>query len=54
MMDIIKLKKTFVNEIVCISIYLNYKVSLNINGKCICVYINKEEFILNFVKFYLG
>lgn len=55
MIDIKKLKKMFVNEIICISIYLNYKVSLNINGKCISVYIiKKEEFILNFVKFYLG
>lgn len=56
MIDIKKLKKCLLMRLrICFSIYLNYKVSLNINGKCISVYINKkEEFILNFVKFYLG
>lgn len=44
----------FANETTCTSIYLNYKASSNINGKCICVYTYKEEFIPNFVKFYLG
>lgn len=45
----------FANETTCTSIYLNYKASSNINGKCISVYtIKKEEFIPNFVKFYLG
>lgn len=46
--------KMFANETTCTSIYLNYKASSNINGKCIRVYTNKEEFIPNFVKFYLG
>lgn len=45
----------FANETTCTSIYLNYKASSNINGKCISVYTNKkEEFVPNFVKFYLG
>lgn len=55
MIDTKKFKKMFANETTCTSIYLNYKASSNINGKCSSVYTNKkEEFIPNFVKFYLG
>lgn len=55
MIDIKKLKKCLLMKLrTCSSIYLNYKASSNINGKCFRVYTNKEEFIPNFVKFYLG
>lgn len=44
----------FANETTCTSIYLNYKASSNINGKCVSVYtIKKEEFfqiLLNFIQ----
>lgn len=54
--DIKKLKKCLLMKLcTCSSIYLNDKASSNINGMCISVYTNKkEEFIPNFVKFYLG